>query len=98
MQLPENCRRYLNENRVASSLGEEPFVRDRFYNRHEIPLIRIKISGLLTTINFQKAQLIATKLHQHLPFRFSQPEIRPMLQVEWYEYLEKMRRVYQNNV
>ncbi|XP_046744017.1 probable inactive peptidyl-prolyl cis-trans isomerase-like 6 [Diprion similis] len=77
--------------RVASSLGEEPFVKDRFLNRPEVPYIAIKLAGLLTTIDFQKAQLIANKLHDHLPFRFSKPEIRAMLQVDWYEYMQKMK-------
>ncbi|XP_048514169.1 uncharacterized protein LOC105693736 isoform X2 [Athalia rosae] len=77
---------------VASSLVEEPFVRDKFLNRPKNPRMRIKIVGLLTTIAFQKARLMALKVHEYSSFRFAEPEIRGLMQIDWREYLEKMRQ------
>lgn len=78
---------------ALSSLVEAPLVRDRFKTRFEDPQLRTRVAGLLTTVAYQKARLIAEKLHQHLSFRFSTPEIRGMLQVDWDEYIRKMRTV-----
>ncbi|CAK9810361.1 Probable inactive peptidyl-prolyl cis-trans isomerase-like 6 [Anthophora quadrimaculata] len=54
--------------------------------------IRIKIVGIINTIAFQKARLCAEKLCQHLPFKFSSPQIIEMFQTDWHEYIIKMKR------
>ena len=54
---------------------------------------KIKINGLITSEAFQKARLCALKLRRNLTDRFAEPEINGMVQIDWHEYLEKMRRV-----
>lgn len=55
--------------------------------------IQIKVIGIINTIAFQRARLCAEKLYQHLPFKFSTPQIIEMFQIEWHEYILKMKRV-----
>ena len=62
----------------------------------ENSLIKIKVVGLITTIAFQKARLYALKLHRHLSFKFSEPEIIELLQFDWHEYLHKLQLVSDN--
>ncbi|CAL7944607.1 unnamed protein product [Xylocopa violacea] len=54
--------------------------------------IRIKIVGIVNTIAFQRARICAEKLYQHLPFKFSLPQIIEMFQMDWYDYIHKMKR------
>ncbi|XP_035726284.1 uncharacterized protein LOC118443424 isoform X2 [Vespa mandarinia] len=54
-------------------------------------LIKIRVEGLITTIAFHKARLYAQKLYQYLPQKYAVPQIREMFQVDWYEYLQKMK-------
>lgn len=55
--------------------------------------IRIKVVGIINTVAFQKARICAEKLYQHLPFKFSLPQLIEMFQIEWHEYINKMKRV-----
>ncbi|KAK2583995.1 hypothetical protein KPH14_006455 [Odynerus spinipes] len=54
-------------------------------------LIKIRVEGLITAIAFHKARLYAQKLFRHLSYKYATPQIREMLQVDWYEYLQKMK-------
>lgn len=58
--------------------------------------IKIKVVGIINTIAFQKARICAEKLYQHLSFKFSIPQIIEMFQVEWHEYIHKLKRVIIN--
>lgn len=55
--------------------------------------IKIKVVGIVNTVAFQKARVCAEKLHQHLPFKFSFPQLIEMFQIDWHEYTQKMKRV-----
>ncbi|XP_043671219.1 uncharacterized protein LOC122630610 isoform X2 [Vespula pensylvanica] len=54
-------------------------------------LIKIRVEGLITTIAFHEARLYAEKLSQYLSQKYAVPQIRGMFQVDWYEYLRKMK-------
>lgn len=76
------------QNKVRKGLS------DKFYlNSCRNDYIQIKVIGIINTIAFQKARLYAEKLHQHLAFKFSMPQIIEMFQMEWHEYILKMKRV-----
>ncbi|KAH0539276.1 hypothetical protein KQX54_003460 [Cotesia glomerata] len=46
----------------------------------------------MSALIFQKSKYCVLKLHQNLPHKFLAPEIYEMYQIEWYDYLEKIRR------
>nr|XP_050852857.1 uncharacterized protein LOC127065054 isoform X4 [Vespula vulgaris] len=54
-------------------------------------LTKIRVEGLITTIAFHEARLYAEKLSQYLSQKYAVPQIRGMFQVDWYEYLRKMK-------
>lgn len=56
------------------------------------PLEKFKVVGLLPHQNFQKCRYLIEKLHYHYPKDYAKPEIRAMLNVDWEEFLNKMRR------
>ncbi|OAD54185.1 Peptidyl-prolyl cis-trans isomerase-like 6, partial [Eufriesea mexicana] len=76
--MQNNDRRELLKNYCLSSLKND--------------CIKIKIVGIVNTIAFQKARICAEKLYQHLPFKFFIPQIIEMFQIEWHEYIHKMKR------
>lgn len=51
-----------------------------------------KIVGLITSEAYQKSKFIITKLYNCYPKKFTKPEIRSMLDIDWNEYLLKMKR------
>ncbi|XP_074107004.1 putative inactive peptidyl-prolyl cis-trans isomerase-like 6 [Cotesia typhae] len=53
---------------------------------------KIRLEGSMSALVFQKSKYCVLKLHQHLPYKFIAPEINEMYQIEWYDYLEKIRR------
>ncbi|KZC10169.1 Peptidyl-prolyl cis-trans isomerase-like 6 [Dufourea novaeangliae] len=42
--------------------------------------VRLKVVGIINTIAFQKARICAEKLHQHMPIKFTTPQIIEMFQ------------------
>nr|XP_023024322.1 peptidyl-prolyl cis-trans isomerase-like 6 [Leptinotarsa decemlineata] len=58
------------------------------------PTEKFIVSGIVTSIEFQKSRFITTKLHRCFPKQYEEPDIRPMLDVEWDEYLMRKRRKY----
>lgn len=76
------------QNKVRKGLS------NKFYlNSCRNDCIQIKVIGIINTMAFQKARLYAEKLHQHLAFKFSMPQIIEMFQMEWHEYILNMKRV-----
>ncbi|RZC40330.1 F-box/LRR-repeat protein 4, partial [Asbolus verrucosus] len=61
------------------------------YDKRE-ELTKFKVVGLLPSIEFQKCRFVVGKLHQCFPTEFAEPEIRAMLNLDWDEYLTKMKR------
>ncbi|XP_057324458.1 probable inactive peptidyl-prolyl cis-trans isomerase-like 6 [Microplitis mediator] len=64
----------------------------RIQSNNSIEQLKIKIYGLMSAVVFQKSKYCVLKLYKHLPHKFLIPEIREMYQIEWYDYLEKIRR------
>lgn len=62
-------------------------------SNNSIEQLKIKIYGLMSAVVFQKSKYCVLKLSKHLPHNFLIPEIREMYQIEWYDNLEKIRRV-----
>lgn len=52
--------------------------------------VLFEVVGLVTTTPFQQCRLSVEKLHWSRPGLYSQPKIRPMLNVEWDEYKTKV--------
>ncbi|XP_057670055.1 probable inactive peptidyl-prolyl cis-trans isomerase-like 6 [Diorhabda carinulata] len=52
------------------------------------------ISGIVTSPSFQRCRFLAIKLYRSFPKLYEQPNIKPMFNVEWEEYLTKMKRTY----
>lgn len=52
------------------------------------------VAGLITSGEFQKCRFLVVKLHNSFPGHYERPEIRPMLNVEWEEFLTKLKRRY----
>lgn len=94
-QLSRYCSSYvITVNNICNSdkerLIEKDYCLDYSDNNY---LIKIRIEGLITTIAFHKARLYAQKLSQYLPQKYAVPQIREMFQVDWHEYLQKMKVV-----
>lgn len=51
---------------------------------------KIRVAGMVITIEFQKSKSHAERLHKSFPNDYEKPEIFPMLNVEWTEYLMKV--------
>lgn len=56
--------------------------------------IILQIVGILTSEEFQKCKFYAQYLHKHLPKLYAPPVLRPMLDVQWTEFLTQCRRNY----
>lgn len=56
----------------------------------EASLIEFEVVGLVTTVPFQQCRLSVEKLHKTMPNLYAQPKIRPMMNVEWEEYVTKV--------
>lgn len=56
--------------------------------------ILFEIVGLIVTASFQQCRLIVRKLHKSLPKMYQPPIIRPMMNLEWEEYITKVRRKF----
>lgn len=54
--------------------------------------ILFQLVGMLTSTAFQKSRLYIERLHKSFPNMFSKPILRPMLNVDWSQYLTKIRR------
>ncbi|KAH1015649.1 probable inactive peptidyl-prolyl cis-trans isomerase-like 6 [Dendroctonus ponderosae] len=50
------------------------------------------IVGLITSEDFQKSKYAIFKLYRSFPQEFASPEIRPLLDVEWNEFIVKYQR------
>lgn len=48
------------------------------------------VVGIITSDEFQKCRFIVKKLSSNFPKRYDIPHIRPMLDVEWEDYLTKV--------
>lgn len=48
------------------------------------------VLGIISSNEFQKSRFIVEKLFKSFPKLYEKPEIRPMLDVEWNEYLTKV--------
>ncbi|CAG9853705.1 unnamed protein product [Phyllotreta striolata] len=62
-------------------------VKDKFF-----------VAGLIPSPEFQKCRYIVKKLYMSHPGQYERPEIRSMLNVEWEEFLTKLKRTYGNGV
>ncbi|XP_034195412.1 putative inactive peptidyl-prolyl cis-trans isomerase-like 6 isoform X2 [Osmia lignaria lignaria] len=76
------------QNKVKSALFKTDCCSSLFENDY----IKIKIVGIINTSAFQKARICAEKLYQHMSFKFTLPQIIEMFQIDWHEYIEKMKR------
>ncbi|XP_049856975.1 probable inactive peptidyl-prolyl cis-trans isomerase-like 6 [Schistocerca gregaria] len=56
--------------------------------------VQINVIGLITSVEYQKAKLCVERLHRHLPYLFSKPVIRGMLEFDWEEFIMRQRREY----
>lgn len=54
------------------------------------PKEKFLVAGIITSDEFQKCRFIVKKLGNSFPKRYETPQIRPMLDVEWEEYLTKV--------
>lgn len=54
---------------------------------------KIRVAGMVITIEFQKSKTLAERLHSSFPNDYEKPEIFPMLNVEWSKYLMKVSKV-----
>ncbi|XP_030751975.1 probable inactive peptidyl-prolyl cis-trans isomerase-like 6 [Sitophilus oryzae] len=50
------------------------------------------VVGIVTSEDFQKCRFAVTKLYNSFPKEFESPEIRPMLDVEWNDFIKKQQR------
>ncbi|XP_050298898.1 probable inactive peptidyl-prolyl cis-trans isomerase-like 6 [Anthonomus grandis grandis] len=50
------------------------------------------VIGIITSDDFQKCRYALAKLHKSFPKEFDEPDIRPMLDVEWNEFITKYQR------
>ncbi|KAJ8923006.1 hypothetical protein NQ315_001554 [Exocentrus adspersus] len=53
------------------------------------PKQRFTVVGIITSDEFQKCRFVSSKLFNSFPNKYAAPEILPMLDVEWEEYLVK---------
>lgn len=56
----------------------------------EEPKIKVMITGLVISVEFQKCKLYAERLVRTLPNKFEKPDIRPLLDVSWQQSLTKV--------
>ncbi|KAJ8956665.1 hypothetical protein NQ318_014019 [Aromia moschata] len=56
------------------------------------------VVGIITSEAFQKCRFIVNKLYNCFPDLYEVPDIRPMLNVEFTEYLIKIQRKYGNGI
>lgn len=62
-------------------------------NENSTPSVeKFLVVGIITANEFQKARFIVEKISKSFPKSYDPPEIRPMLDVEWDEYIIKTRR------
>ncbi|KAF7278658.1 hypothetical protein GWI33_008108 [Rhynchophorus ferrugineus] len=54
--------------------------------------VKFLIVGFITSEDFQKCRYAVTKLHKCFPKEFDVPDIRPLLDVEWNEFITKQQR------
>lgn len=54
------------------------------------PPVRFTVVGIVTSEDFQKCRFAINKLHKSFPKVFVTPDIRPMLDVEWNEFIIKV--------
>lgn len=52
--------------------------------------VKFLVIGLIPSEAYQKCKFIAGKCHQCYPQTYQAPEIRPMLDFEWEEYINKV--------
>lgn len=53
---------------------------------------KLMIIGVVSTPEYQKCKFLALQLHHSFPDKFNPPQLRPMLDVAWSEYVLKIRR------
>ncbi|XP_018320371.1 problable inactive peptidyl-prolyl cis-trans isomerase-like 6 [Agrilus planipennis] len=54
--------------------------------------IQFRVIGIVTSKDFQKCRAYAERLHRNIPKLYDKPDIRPILDVEWGEFKNKVRR------
>ncbi|XP_044759474.1 probable inactive peptidyl-prolyl cis-trans isomerase-like 6 [Coccinella septempunctata] len=54
--------------------------------------IKFTVYGLMVMAEFQKCKYIVESLHSCYPERYAKPVVRPLLNVDWNEFLRKERR------
>ncbi|KAI4456505.1 peptidyl-prolyl cis-trans isomerase [Holotrichia oblita] len=59
----------------------------------EEPKIKLMITGLIVSVEFQKCRFYAERLFRNLPDKFEKPDIRPLLNVSWQQNLTKVRYI-----
>lgn len=93
--LSQYCNSYVIPiNKICNSDKKIPIKRDYCLDYSDNNrLTKIRVEGLITTIAFHEARLYAEKLSQYLSQKYAVPQIRGMFQVDWYEYLRKMKVV-----
>ncbi|CAH1115916.1 unnamed protein product [Phaedon cochleariae] len=62
------------------------------------PSEKFFVAGIITCKEFQKCRYIVTKLNKCFPKLYEEPQIRPMLNMEWEEFLTNKRRKYGNGL
>lgn len=55
-------------------------------------IVKFSVIGLIVSEAYQKCKFLAEKCYQCYPQIYQSPEIRPMLDFEWEEYLDKIKR------
>ncbi|CAG9827351.1 unnamed protein product [Diabrotica balteata] len=59
---------------------------------------KFEISGIITSAAFQRCRFLAIKLYRSFPKQYEHPVIKPMLNVEWEQFLTKMQRTFGNGI
>ncbi|XP_015186630.1 PREDICTED: peptidyl-prolyl cis-trans isomerase-like 6 [Polistes dominula] len=92
-RLLQSCDSYVTTiNNICNNNKKELKEKDCYLGYSDNnDLIKIRVEGLITAVAFHKARLSAQKLSQHLSYKYAIPQIREMFQVDWYEYLQKMK-------
>lgn len=59
--------------------------------KDDVPdLQKFLVVGIITSEDFQKSRYAVLKLHKSFPNIFDSPDIRPMLDVEWNQFITKV--------
>ncbi|XP_036368581.1 probable inactive peptidyl-prolyl cis-trans isomerase-like 6 isoform X2 [Octopus sinensis] len=59
---------------------------------------KVVIYGLIDSMNFKRAQYCAQKMEVDFPETFKKPDIVPMFEFEWEEFIEKQKKLLQGEM